>query len=40
MFMQLFKKEGDANKIFGSFDIMGIRVEIVPLKKNNLINTV
>lgn len=37
MFMLSFRKEEDVNKIFGITDIMGMRVEIVPLKKNKLI---
>lgn len=37
MFMLSFSQDEDINKIYGITDIMGMRVEIVPLKKNNLI---
>lgn len=37
MFMLFFRQNEDINKIFAITDIMGVRVEVVPVKKNKLV---
>lgn len=37
MFMLVFSQDEDINKIFGITDILGIRVEIHPIRKSNLV---
>lgn len=37
MFMLFFRQNEDINKIFAITDIMGVRVEVVPVNKNKLV---